>query len=155
MARPAAAVTGAVGPGGGQPRTAGRRRVLRHDRWAQGQAGDGSRVTLVLAGAGDAGVAARGGGVSRALRGGPGAPGVSGAEWGAVAGGGNRAAGERPHGARHRLHLRSGAVSRGGMGLREGNGAHSQSADTLERSRWHSPPRRRDRRCAPGQLWYQ
>lgn len=60
----------------------GRRRVLRHDRWAQGQAGDGSRVTLVLAGTDDSGVAALGGGVSRALRGGPGAPGVSGAEWG-------------------------------------------------------------------------
>lgn len=112
----------------------GRRRVLRHDRWAQGQAGDGNRVTLVLAGTDDSGVAARGGGVSRALRRGPGAPGVSGAEWGAVAGGRNRAAGERPHGARHRLHLRSGAVSRGGMGLREGNGAHHQSAETLERS---------------------
>lgn len=109
-------------------------------------------MTLVLAGAGDTGVVARGGGVSWALRGGQGAPGVSGVEWGAVAGGGNRAAGESPHGAWHRLHLRSGAVSRGGMGLREGNGAHRQSAETLERSRWHLPPRRRDRRCAPGQL---
>lgn len=77
--------------------------------------------------------------MSRALRGGPGAPGVSGAEWGAVAGRGGRAAGERSPGALHRLRLRSGAVSRDGMDLREGNGAHRQSAETLER-RLHTTP---------------
>lgn len=81
-----AAVTGALGPGGGQPRTTGRRRVLRHDRWAQGQEGDGSRVTLASAGAGVRGARWRGvPGSARRARG----TGVSGAEWGAVAGQGD------------------------------------------------------------------
>lgn len=77
--------------------------------------------------------------MSRALRGGPGAPGVSGAEWGAVAGHGGRAAGERSPGALHGLQLPSGAVSRDEMDPREGNGAHPLSAETLER-RLHTSP---------------
>lgn len=134
-----AAVTGALGPGGGQPRTTGRRRVLRHDRWAQGQEGDGSRVTLASAGAGDAGVrGARWWGVPCSARRARGAKGL-GRGVGAVAGQGGRAAGERSPGALLRQHLRSGAVSRDGMDLREGNGAHRQSAETLER-RLHTSP---------------
>lgn len=150
-----AAVTGALGPGGGQPRTTGRRRVLRHDRWAQGQEGDGSRVTLASAGAGDAGVrGARLWGVPCSARRARGAKGL-GRGVGAVAGQGGRAAGEHSPGTLLRQHLRSGAVSRDGMDLREGNGAHRQSAETFRAPIAHIPLGGGTGAANLGSLWHR